>query len=141
MRVNLLIVAGLSVVLCSLLCSIGCKKAEQKPKLDPHSPEGVMLRLKEQSQLFNEAAGRKDFKYIHDYTYYFTGLAQALYGKLNDAQKERLRGSFDELLNLSNQLDHASGRRHAEATEASMQRIQLVLEEMDQQFREKKAGD
>jgi hypothetical protein len=90
--------------------------------------------------LLNDALVRKDFKYVHDYAYYFTGLAQALFSKLTDEQKQRVRGSFDELVGLSNQLDRAGGARHVEATEVTMQRIQVVLKDMDTQLREIKKG-
>lgn len=140
MRVNLLIVAGLAVAVCGL-CGAGCKKAKGPATPDPHSAEGVMLRLQEQGKLLNDALVRKDFKYVHDYAYYFTGLAQALFSKLNDEQKQRLRGSFEELVSLSNQLDRAGGGRHVEATEATMQRLQVVLKDLDTQFRGmKKSG-
>jgi hypothetical protein len=137
MRVKLLIVAALAVAVCGL-CGAGCKKSKGPGVLDPHSAEGVMLRLQEQGRLLNQALVRKDFPYIHDYAYYFTGLAQALFSKLNDEQKQRLRGSFDELVGLSNQLDRAAGGRHSEATEVTMQRLQAVLKDIDTQFQSMK---
>jgi hypothetical protein len=119
---------------------VGCKEAKGPAPADPHSAEGVMLRLQEQGRLLNDALVRKDFGYIHDYAYYFTGLAQAFFSKLNDDQRQRLRASLDQLVTLSQQLDNSAGRRHAEATEATMQRLQTVLKEIDQQFRETKQG-
>jgi len=139
MRVNLVIVVGFAVAVFGL-CGVGCKKAKGPAVVDPHSAEGVMARLQEQGRLLNDALTRKDFHYIHDYAYYFTGLAQALFTKLNDEQKQRLRSSFDELVGLSNQLDRAAGGRHAEATEVTMQRLQAVLKDIDTQFRGMKKG-
>src|SRR5262245_2749974 len=74
-----------------LLCLTGCKKTEPA-KLDPHSADAVLITLVKQGNLLNEATARSDFKYVHDYTYYFNGLADALASKLNEQQKERLGG-------------------------------------------------
>ncbi len=139
MRVNLVIVVGLAVAVCGL-CGAGCKKAKGPAKLDPHSAEGVFVQLRDQERLLNDALARKDFRYIHDYGYYFTGLVQALFSKLNDEQKQRLRKSFDELLNLSMQLDRSAGGRHPEATEATLQRVKVLVNEIDSQIRVPKKG-
>ena len=92
MRVNLVIVVGFAVAVFGL-CGAGCKKSKGPAKLDPHSAESGMLRLQEQGRLLNDALARKDFPYIHDYAYYFTGLAQTLYLKLTDEQRKLLRGA------------------------------------------------
>jgi hypothetical protein len=136
MRVNLVIVVGLAVAVCGL-CGAGCKKAEQKPKMDPHSPAGILQAMEQQVKLFNDALLRKDFAYIHDYAYYFNGMILAMHSQLDGAQKQRLRGSLEELSKLTNELDHSAGRRHAEATTATMQRLQVILGELGKQFREK----
>ena len=112
---------------------VGCKKAKPKA-LDPHSAAGVMQRLQEQGRFLNDAFGRKDFAYIHDYAYYFNGLTQAFFSKLDDQEKSQLRSSMDELSTLSNQLDRAAGGHHAEATEATLQRLTVVLQDVDKQF-------
>src|SRR4051794_12849774 len=119
MRGKLLTGACLLVAACCL-CFTGCKKAQQPARLDPHSADAVLLTLIQQGKLLNDAAARNDFKYIHDYTYYFNGLAQSLASKLDDQQRQRLRGLFDKLSTLTDQLDHASGRKHLEATQASL---------------------
>src|SRR5262245_920076 len=119
MGFKLVLVAGLTLALCGL-CVCGCKRKETSARPAPHSPEAVLARLQEQVQLFNDALVRRDFRYIHDYTYYFTGLTQALYSKLDDAQKQRLQGSFDQLATLADELDHCSGRAHLEATQSTM---------------------
>ena len=136
MRVNLVVVAGFAVAICGL-CGLGCKKAEQKPKIDPHSVAGTLQAMEQQTKLFNDALLRKDFAYIHDYAYYFNGLVLAMHSRLDDAQKQRLRGSLEELGKVTNELDHSAGRRHAEATTATMQHLQAILGELGKQFREK----
>jgi len=136
MRVNLVIVASFAVAIWGS-CGLGCKKAEQKPKTDPHSAAGILQAMEQQTKLFNDALLRKDFGYIHDYAYYFNGLVLAMHARLDEAQKQRLRGSLEELGRLTNELDHSAGRRHAEATTVTMQRLQVILGEMGKQFREK----
>jgi hypothetical protein len=136
LRVNLVIVASFAVAICGL-CGLGCKKAEQKPKTDPHSAAGILQAMEQQVKLFNDALLRKDFAYIHDYAYYFNGMIPAMHSRLDDAQKQRLRGSLEELSKLTNELDHSAGRRHAEATTATMQRVQVILGEMAKEIREK----
>src|SRR5436309_220078 len=120
-RVKLLIVGSLALAICASGL-VGCKKAKVQA-LDPHSPAGLMQRLQEQGRLLNDALARKDFAYIHDYAYYFNGLTQALFSKLDDEEKVRLRGPLDELSTISSQLDRAAGGHHAEATEATLQRL------------------
>jgi hypothetical protein len=134
MRVKLLAFATIFLV---ALGAVGCKKAKVVA-VDPHSAEGVLQALQVQGKLLNDALARKDFGYIHDYAYYFTSLTQALYSRLDDNQKARLRGPLSELSTLSGQLDRAAGGHHAEATEATMQRLTTELKELDAQFREVK---
>jgi hypothetical protein len=117
-----------------------CKK-QQPVRLDPHSSEAVLLTLIAQGKLLSEAAARNDLKYVHDYTYYFNGLAQTLSSKLNEQQKLRLRPVFDELSTITEQLDHASGRRHLEATQASLNQLQAKLKELERQYREMNPSD
>jgi hypothetical protein len=136
MREKLLIVASLALLMCGAAL-VGCKKKEPAP-LDAHSAAGVMQRLQEQGRLLNDALARKDFAYIHDYAYYFTGLTQALYSKLDDEEKKGLRGLFEELISLSNQLDRSAGGHHAEATQVTMQRLTAVLQQLDKQFQQLK---
>ena len=136
MRVNLVIVASFAVAIWGS-CGLGCKKAEQKPKTDPHSAAGILQAMEQQTKLFNDALLRKDFGYIHDYAYYFNGMIVAIHSLLDDTQKQRLRGSLEELGKLTNELDHSAGRRHAEATTATMQRVQIVLGEIAKEIRYK----
>src|SRR5438105_12795555 len=130
MRVKLL---ALGIVALVAIGVAGCKKGKSTV-VDPHSTEGVMQALQQQGRLLNDALGRKDFAYIHDYAYYFNGLTQALFSKLDDAQKSQLRGSLQELSDLSSQLDRAAGGHHAEATEATLQKLTTELKELDKQF-------
>jgi len=134
MRVKLLALAIVSLVAIGVA---GCKKGKAAA-VDPHSTEGVMQALQIQGKLLNDALARKDFAYIHDYAYYFNGLTQAMFTKLDDTQKSRLRGSLQELSNLSSQLDRAAGGHHEEATEATLQKLSAELKELDKQFKEVK---
>jgi hypothetical protein len=136
---NRLMVFGLAFAVCGL-SEIGCKKAKSPTQPEPHSADALLLRLQDQSQLFNEAIARKDYQYLHDYGSYFNSLAQSLLSRLNDQQKQRLQGSVDELIVLSNQLDLAAGGHHQAATEATVQRVQAVLKNIDMQFRAIKNG-
>ena len=123
------------------LCVFGCgKKAKGPAPVDPHSADGVLLRLQDQARLFQEAYARKDYTYLHDWGYYFSGVLRAFPSTLDSAQKLRLRGTLDELARVSSQLDAASGRNHSGATEATVQRIQALLQELEKQYRETKSG-
>ncbi len=137
MRVNQLIVAGLVAAICGL-CGPGCKKAKVTQTVDPHSADGVMLALQQQGKLLNDALARQDFAYLHDYGYYFTGVLQAFFTKLEDGEKQRLRAPLDELVTLGKQLDRAGGGRHAEAAEVTVKRIVEVLKDLDQQYHQVK---
>ena len=129
-----LIAASLLLVVCAGGL-VGCKGKKTAATVDPHSPEGIMHAMQQQGQLLNDALARKDFAYIHDYAYYFNGLTQTLFNKLDDAQKAQLRGTLGQLSTLSSQLDRAAGGHHPEATEATLQRLTAELKELDKQFR------
>jgi hypothetical protein len=106
MRAKAFIAAGFALAAVAGMCLSGCKKPPP-PKPDPHSAEGVMLKLSQQIKLLNEAVTRQDFKYIHDYTYYVHGLVDAFASKLNEAEKQKVSGLFDELKVVTDQLDHS----------------------------------
>jgi len=46
-----------------------------------------------------------------------------------------LKAILDEVGRVAEELDHSAGRRHQEATEASMQKLQAVLKEFEAQFK------
>jgi len=131
---------GMTLFAC-VVCLLGCgKKAKAPPPVSPHSSEGVLLRLKDQARLFQEAYARNDYAYLHDWGFYFRGAVQAFASTLNYEQKQRLRGTLDELARVGSQLDSASGRAHSGATEATVQRIQALMEELDKKYHETKTG-
>src|SRR5258706_10525209 len=140
MRAKPFIAVGFGFAAIAGACLLGCKKAPP-PKPDPHSAEGVMLKLTQQVKLLNEAVARQDFKYVHDYTYYVHGLVDAFASKLNDSEKQKVGGLFDELRNLTDQLDHSSGRKHLESTQSSMSRLEAVLNELNKEFQQMKQTD
>ena len=135
MSFNRLLVFSLALATLALA---GCKKA-RPPAPASHSAEALLLRLNDQAQLLNEALARKDYQYIHDYGSYFTSLAQALFSRLNNQQKQRLSGALEDLIDLSGQLDRAAGGGHPAATDATVQHLQAVLKDIEKQFREIKS--
>jgi len=136
MRVNLLIFAGLVLAVCGL-CTLGCKKAEKATtKLDPHSADGIMAAAKEQVKQFSEAVARQDWQYLHDYGYYFTGIIVSFSAKLDEGDRQRLRAPVQELLALTQRLD----RERGSAAEATVKRIEGVLNDLDQQYQQGKAS-
>ena len=140
MQVGHIVRTCLVLLVCGSFVA-GChKKTEGAARINPHSADGVLLRLQDQARLFQEAYARKDYNYLHDWGYYFSGVLQAFNTTLNDSQRQRLRGTLDELARVSSQLDAASGRTHAGATEATVQRIQTLLQELEKQYRETKSG-
>ena len=126
----LLRVVTLTVV---LVCLLGCKKP-QAARPDPHSPEAALAAMLQQAKLLNEAASRNDLTYVHDYTYYFSTLAKSLASKLNDEERKSLGNLFEQLSNLTEQLDMASGRKHLEATQASLTQLLATLKELQTRY-------
>lgn len=138
MRVNQLIVAGLVLTVCGLV-TFGCTKAKgPETTVDPHSAEGILLALQDQGKRLNDAIERKDFKYIHDFGFYFGRVLLAFNAKLDDGEKQRLQAPLKELETLARQLDSAGGGRKAEAAEAIVKRMQVALQELEQQFQQGK---
>lgn len=135
MRVNSLLVAGLVVVVCGLFVS-GCgqKQAKGPQKIDPHSPDGIMLAMKDQVVQFNGAIARQEYKYLHDYGYYLTGIIVAFNAKIDDAQRKQFEGQIKELLSLTAQLDRAAGGDKAEATAATVKRIEAAVNKLEQEY-------
>lgn len=141
MRVNSLIVAGLVFVVCGLFVS-GCgqKQAKGPQAIDPHSPDGIMLAMRDQVKQFNDAITRQDYKYLHDYGYYLTGIIVAFNAKIDDAQRKQFEGQIKELLSLTAQLDRAGGGSKAEASAATVKRIEEALNKMDQEYQQTKGS-
>ena len=134
MRVITAIATCLVIVVCAGGL-MGCKKSKAR-SVDPHSPDGIMLVLQKQGALLNDALARQDYPYLHDYGFYFSGLLQALFTKLDESEKQRLRPQLDELVALAKQLDRVAGVHHAEAAEVTVKRIGEVLKDLDQQYRQ-----
>jgi hypothetical protein len=118
------------------LLLIGCHREQASARVDPHSRVGVMKTLMEQADLLKNAADRGDYKYVHDFMYYFDGLAASLRDKLTEAQLQRVTGLLDELTGISRELDESSGRRQAEAVQAQMARLQETLGKVEDQLRD-----
>src|SRR2546423_1824479 len=140
LQVTPILAAGIALAVAGAVCLIGCRKAPA-PKVDPHSAEGVMLKLNLQVKLLNEAVARQDFKYVHDYTYYLHGLVDAFASKLNESEKAKVSALFDELKTLTDQLDLSSGRKHLEATQNSMNRLTAAMDQLSKEFQEMKRSD
>ena len=115
----------------------GCGKPPP-PKMDPHSPEAVLLELAGQGKLLNEALGRQDYTYLHDFGFRFKSLCQAFLGKLEAEQRQQMRAKVLELLDVAGQLDKAAGGHRAEATAASVQKIVHALQETERLYQETK---
>ncbi len=140
MRTRTHLLMGVLVTVAGLLL-VGCGKAKAPAPVDPHSIDGVMQALVQHAGLLDDAAKRKDFKYVHDFSYYVKNLAQALYSKLDDGQKEQSKNLFTELVKVANQLDASSGRRHEENTQSGTARLREILTELEAQLRPGKKTD
>lgn len=139
MRFKLIIVTSFALAIICGFCTLGCsKKAKETAKIDPHSADAIMQDLQKQGQAFSDAVARQDYKYLHDYGYYFIGIIVAFNAKIDAADKERLKAPIKELLDLSNQLDRAGGGNHAEAAAATVKQIREVLNNLDQQYQQGK---
>lgn len=132
MRVNLLILVGLAVA--GGLGGTGCKQSEQKAHIDPHSPEAVLRQMMDLGGVLREGVRVKDFAYVDDRAFYLQGLARALFKKLDGAQQQRLSRLFDEVIRVSEELDHAAGRRHEAAVVASFEKLERLLKDLETQF-------
>src|SRR5438128_2797338 len=118
MRTKRLMVAGFTLAMCGAGL-VGCKKANGGAAVaDRHSPEAVMQTMMEQATVLDEGVKRKDFAKVDEQAYYLQGVAKALYASLAPEQQGRLDGLFNEVTRTAEELDHAAGRRHEEATVA-----------------------
>ena len=132
-----LFVAGLAL---TALGVAGCKKANRPVQIEPHSAEGTVQKIMELGGLLSDAVKRKDFATVDEQAFYLQGLTKALYSRLDAEQNQRLKAILDEVARVAEELDHSAGRRHQEATEASMQKLQAVLNEFEAQFKAEKKG-
>jgi hypothetical protein len=107
-------------------------------QIDPDSAVATVQKIMEQGVLLTDAVKRKDFATVDDQAYYLQGLTKALDSRLDAEQKQRLKAILDEVGRVAEELDHSAGRRHQEATEASMQKLQAVLKEFEAQFKAEK---
>src|SRR6058998_2156597 len=109
----------------------GCRKANRPVPIDPDSADGTVQKIMEQGVLLSDAVKKKDFATVDDQAYFLQGLTKALYLRLDPEQKQRLKASLDEVARVAEELDHSAGRRHLEASEASMEKLQAVLKEFE----------
>jgi hypothetical protein len=138
MRVKLLIFA--EVALMVGLATVGCKKPAQQSKVDPHSPDGLVEALVRQGTLLREGVRSKDYSYVDDRAYYLQGIAKALQAKLNPEQRQRLDPLFNDVIRVAEELDHAAGRHHEGAVNASMDKLEALLKELQVKYGSKTTG-
>ncbi|MEW6160765.1 MAG: hypothetical protein AB1813_25330 [Verrucomicrobiota bacterium] len=125
---------GLLAAFCA-----GCSKKIPEPDLAyHHSAQGVNDKIQEIQPLLEEALGKSDFQFIHDYMFYLQGLLSALEPKLEGAQKERLDPVLKELIRLSHDLDATAGRRDEAATRTLLTRLFDHLKTLQNEFPRKK---
>jgi hypothetical protein len=134
MRKNGLLIAGLALCAAGLLLT-GCGKAQKEAPPSPHSIDGIMEALHTHARLLDDAAKRKDFKYVHDHAYYMKNLAQSLFSQMDDRQKAEAKAQMTELLKVVDRLDATSGRRQEQPTLAGTQFLQETLKELDAKLR------
>jgi len=137
MRAKMLSLFGTSLVMTALGLA-GCKKAKPAVQIDPDSAAGTVQKIMEQGVLLSDAVKRKDFATVDDQAYYLQGLTKALDSRLDAEQKQRLKAILEEVGRVAEELDHSAGRRHQEATETSMQKLQSVLKVFEAQFKAEK---
>lgn len=118
----------------------GCKKADPMPQGDPFSSNIVARKIAEEGALLNDSVKQRDFASIDKQAYYLQGMIKALSSKLDAEQKQRTASFFDEMIKVAEELDHAAGRRHEEATVASNEKLQGMLKELEKQFQGTKQG-
>ncbi len=135
MRAQLLTCLGLAV---AALVLAACRKANPPAAINPDSADGTVQKIMEQGVLLGDAVKKKDFATVDDQAYFLQGLIKALYLRLDAEQQQKLKTILDEVARVAEELDHSAGRRHLEATEASMEKLQAVLKEFESQFRERK---
>jgi hypothetical protein len=117
-----------------------CRKANPPAKIDPDSADATVQKIMEQGGLLSDAVKRKDFASVDDQAFFLQGLTKALHSRLDAERQQTLKGILDEVARVAEELDHSAGRRHQEATEASMQKLQEVLKEFEAQFKAGKKG-
>ncbi len=137
MRPKLLTLFGISLATTALALT-SCKKANRPAPINPDSADGTVQKIMEQGVLLSDAVKKKDFATVDDQAYFLQGLTRALYLRLDAEQKEKLKTILDEVAQVAEELDHSAGRRHQEATEASMEKLQAVLKEFEAQFKTEK---
>ena len=121
---------GIGLALAGLLL-VACKKSPPSSGPTPHSVDAVMEALVVHTGLLSQAVQRKDFQYVHDYAWYLKKLVETLYLALEPGQQEQVKSQCGEIVEVSNQLDAASGRKLEEAVLAGIQRLQEIVKEMD----------
>ena len=129
------------VVLVSLFLLLAACRKPQPPRPAPHSAESVLAAMMQQSKLLDEAAARNDLTYVHDYTYYFSTLTKAFASKLNVNERKRFDPFIQQFTSLTEQLDMASGRKHLEATQATLKQLRETVKELNQEYHRAKPSE
>ena len=135
MKTKVLLAIGLCAIIIGLIITF--HKKTKPAAIDPsfyHTPEGVVFTIREQQTLLNEAAKKKDLRYIHDHMYYLETLADALSRKLSREKKEQVTAVLAEFKRAAEEIDHWAGRKNQEATEAGLQKLAEVVKELDAQL-------
>ena len=133
MREKLVALCGFGLAVALGLA--GCRKASPPVQINPDSAENTVKKIMDQGVLLSDSVKRKDFAKVDEQAYFLHGLTQALYSRLDAEQKQNLKAGLDEVARVAEELDHSAGRRHEEATEASMQKLQAALKEFETQFK------
>ena len=102
--------------------------------MDPHSPEAVNAAIQLQQTILSEAFRTNDLLFIHNQMYYIGTFADALSRKLEGEKKQRVDAILAEFKRITVEIDNSAGRRHKEATEASLQKFYAVLKKLDAEF-------
>jgi hypothetical protein len=133
MRETLLICGSLALLALTIAFG-GCKKAEQKVQVDPHSVEGLVNQIMALNGYLQEGVKQKDYSYVDNRAYYLHGVVKALEEKLDAEKKQQLGGLCKEIMLAAEELDHAAGRKHEVATISSMAKLDGLLQNLNKQF-------
>ena len=135
MKTKVLLAIGLCVVAVALV--IAFHKKPKTATVDPafrHSSEAVVLTIREQQALLNEAAKKRDLRYIHDNMYYLETLAVALSRKVSGEKRAQVDTVLAELKRTTEEIDHWAGRKNQATTEAGLQKLESIIKELDALF-------
>jgi len=130
-------IAGLAVLASGIF--VAFQKRQARPaQPDPafyHTPDGVNATIQEQRQVLSDALRKQDLPFIHGQMYYVQGLADALSGKLEGEQKQRVDAVLQEIKRIAEEVDNFSGRGNAEATAAGLLKLFEAFDRLGAEFR------